>query len=148
MLKTPVVLDRRLTPFSVALFGLAYICPTVVLSTFGVLARDTHGTPAAAYAVATIAILFTAISYGRMAARFPEAGSAYTYVSRTTNISAGFVAGWVLILDYFFVPMVICLFTAKALEVIFPTLSYHVWVALIAVATTAVNFWESRWRTA
>jgi putrescine importer len=138
-LQTPVVLDRRLTPFSVALFGLAYICPTVVISTFGVLARDTRGTPAAAYGVATVAILFTAISYGRMAARFPEAGSAYTYVSRTTNVAAGFVAGWVLILDYFFVPMVICLFTAKALEVIFPALSYHVWVALIAAATTAVN---------
>jgi len=138
-LKPSVTLVRRLTPFSVALFGLAYICPTVVFSTFGVLARATQGATASAYLIATIAILFTAVSYGRMAARWPQAGSAYTYVSHTANAATGFITGWLLILDYLLVPMVICLFTAKAFEVVLPNISYRLWVALIALTTSVIN---------
>jgi putrescine importer len=137
--QSTVTLSRRLSSRSVALFGLSYICPTVIISTFGVLAQDTRGATASAYLIATIAILLTAISYGRMAARYPQAGSAYTYVLRTVNVEAGFLTGWVLILDYFFVPMVICLFTAKAIEVVLPGVSYRFWVAAIAAATTLVN---------
>jgi amino acid transporter len=109
----PATLNRRLGGFSAALFGLAYICPTSVISTFGILATGTGGAVAAAYSIATMAILLTAISYARMAAHYPQAGSAYAYVARTVNPTAAFVVGWVLALDYFFVPMVICLFTAK-----------------------------------
>jgi putrescine importer len=138
-LKSSVTLSQHLTPFSVALFGLSYICPTVIFSTFGVLARATQGATASAYLIATIAILFTAVSYGRMAARWPQSGSAYTYVSRATNDTAGFIAGWLLILDYFLVPMVICLFTAKAFEIVLPNVSFRLWVALIVLATTVIN---------
>ena len=74
-----------------------------------------------------------------MAARYPQAGSAYAYVFRTVNPSAAFLVGWVLALDYFFVPMVICLFTAKAFEVVLPTVSYRVWVLVIACSTTFTN---------
>lgn len=135
----PVRLQRHLTTTSAALFGLSYICPTVVISTFGVLAVATRGATAAAYLVATLAVLLTAISYGRLAARYPEAGSAYTYVSRTTHGLAGFITGWVLILDYLFIPMVICLFTAKAFEVVLPGTSFRIWVVLVALATTIIN---------
>ena len=79
MTSPPVLLHRRLTTVSAALFGLSYICPTVVISTFGLLATTTHGATASAYVVATIAVLLTAVSYGRMAARYPQAGSAYTH---------------------------------------------------------------------
>jgi amino acid transporter len=136
---SPVSLNRRLSTLSAALFGLSYICPTVVLSTFGVLAQNTRGASASAYLVATLAVLLTAVSYGRMATLYPEAGSAYTYVSRTTNAALGFVTGWVLILDYLFIPMVICLFTAKAFEVILPDISFRVWVVAVAALTTLVN---------
>jgi len=138
-MKSTVDLSRRLTAGSAVLFGLSYICPTVIISTFGLLTQETHGAPASAYLIATAAILLTAFSYGRMAARYPQAGSAYTYVSRSVNVSVGFITGWVLILDYFFVPMVICLFTAKAIEVVLPGISYRVWIAAIAAATTLIN---------
>jgi putrescine importer len=138
-MNSKVTLARSLTPWSAALFGLSYICPTVVLSTFGILTQATQGAPAAAYLMATVAILFTALSYGRMAARWPAAGSAYTYVSNIAGPAPGLIAGWVLILDYFLVPMVICLFTAKAIEVVVPEISYRVWVIVIALFTSAVN---------
>jgi putrescine importer len=89
--------------------------------------------------MATVAILLTALSYGRMAARWPATGSAYTYVSSIANPALGFIAGWVLLLDYFLVPMVICLFTAKAIEVVAPGVSYRVWIVVIALLTSGVN---------
>ena len=111
----------------------------MVLSTFGILTQATQGAPAAAYLTATVAILLTALSYGRMAARWPAAGSAYTYVSSIANPALGFIAGWVLLLDYFLVPMVICLFTAKAIEIVVPGVSYRAWIIVIALFTSAVN---------
>jgi putrescine importer len=135
----PAALNRRLGGFSAGLFGLAYICPTSVISTFGILATGTGGAVASAYSIATAAILLTAISYARMAACYPQGGSAYAYVLRTVNPSAAFLVGWVLVLDYFFVPMVICLFTAKAFEIVMPAVSYRVWVLVIACSTTCIN---------
>lgn len=134
-----VTLERRLTTLSATLFGLSYICPTVVVSTFGLIAQTTHGVSAASYLAATFAIVLTAVSYGQMAKRYPQAGSAYTYVSRTTHSTAGFMIGWVLMLDYFFIPMVICLFTAKAFEVLLPAVSFRPWVVLVAAFTTVAN---------
>lgn len=124
---------------SAALFGLSYICPVVIASTFGVIAQRSQGSTALAYMAATVAMILTASSYGRMAARFPEAGSAYTYVSQTTNPVLGLVIGWVLMLDYFFIPMVICLITAKAFEVLIPGVSFRVWVVFVAAFATGVN---------
>ena len=74
-----------------------------------------------------------------MAARYPESGSAYTYVARTTNPTLGLVVGWVLILDYFFIPTVICLITAKALEVLWPATSFHFWIFVVAALATVIN---------
>jgi putrescine importer len=135
----PVALRRQLSALSATLFGLSYICPSVVVSTFGVVAVRSAGAGALAYVIATIAMVLTAASYGRMAARYPESGSAYTYVARTTTPTLGLVVGWVLILDYFFIPTVICLITAKALEVLWPATSFHFWIFVVAALATGIN---------
>ena len=135
----PVALRRQLSVLSATMFGLSYICPSVVVSTFGVVAIRSGGAGALAYLIATVAMVLTAASYGRMAARYPESGSAYTYVARTTNPTLGLVVGWVLTLDYFFIPTVICLITAKALEVLWPATSFHVWIFVVAAVATTIN---------
>lgn len=134
-----VTLHRRLSTMSAALFGLSYICPVVLISTFGVIAVQSHGATTLAYLAATVAMILTASSYGRMAARYPEAGSAYTYVSRTTNPTLGLVIGGVLMLDYFFIPMLICLITSKAIEVAIPGVPFRVWVVTLAACVTIIN---------
>jgi putrescine importer len=137
--ESAVTLRRQLSTFSAAMFGLSYICPTVVISTFGVIAARTGGASALAYLIATVAMVLTAASYGRMAAHYPESGSAYTYVTRTLNPTLGLVVGWVLILDYFFIPAVICLITGKALEILWPSSSFRVWIVVVAALATGVN---------
>jgi putrescine importer len=132
-------LDRSLRLRSVVLFGLAYMAPMIVLGTFGVIAEETGGTVPSAYLLALIAMLFTAYSYGKMAAAHPVAGSAYTYVRRTIDSRAGFLVGWATLLDYFFLPMVIWLIGATFLQQGFPSVPFWAWIVGFILLTTVLN---------
>ncbi|WP_225774127.1 APC family permease [Pseudomonas sp. Marseille-Q5115] len=124
---------------SVVLFGIAYMTPIIVLGTFGILAQATDGQVPAAYLAALIAMFFTAMSYGRMAAAFPVAGSAYSYVRKAISPRLGFIAGWAVLLDYLFLPMAIWLIGAAYLGSAFPSVPQPVWVLAFIVATSAIN---------
>lgn len=132
-------LQRTLSLSSVVLFGVAYMTPIIVLGTFGILADVTRGQVPAAYVAAALAMLFTAFSYARMAAAFPVAGSAYTYVRKAIHPQLGFLAGWVVLLDYLFLPMAIWLIGAAYLHSAFPAVPQAVWVLSFIGMTTAIN---------
>jgi amino acid transporter len=84
-------------------------------------------------------MLFTALSYARMAAAFPVAGSAYSYVRKAINPKLGFLAGWAVLLDYLFLPMAIWLIGAAYLHSAFPAVPQAVWVLAFIGVTTAIN---------
>jgi putrescine importer len=132
-------LKRTLGLRSLVLFGLAYMTPLIVLGIFGVVAETTGGASASAYLIALVAMLFTAASYGRMAAAFPVAGSAYSYVRKTIDPRAGFLVGWAVLLDYLFLPMVIWLIGAAYLNAQFPAVPSWVWIVCFIVITTGLN---------
>lgn len=139
MAQASPTLVRTLGLRSVVLFGLAYMTPIIVLGIFGIIAEVTGGATPSAYLLALVAMLFTAFSYGRMAEAFPLAGSAYTYVRKCIDSRAGFLVGWAVLLDYFFLPMVIWLFGAVYLQAKFPDVPFGVWVLAFIVTTTALN---------
>jgi putrescine importer len=132
-------LTRTLTLGPVVLFGLAYMAPMIVLGTFGELAESSGNAVPTAYLLALVAMLFTAISYGRMASAFPVAGSAYTYTRRAIDSRVGFLVGWAVLLDYFFLPMVIWLIGASFLSRQFPGVPTFVWIVLFILLTTTLN---------
>ncbi|MFH9982535.1 APC family permease [Streptomyces sp. NPDC017179] len=132
-------LNRTLTLRSVVAFGLAYMTPLIVLGTYGVIAQTTDGTVPTAYLLAMVAMIFTAHSYGKMAAAHPVAGSAYTYVRRAIDSRAGFLVGWATLLDYFFLPMVIWLIGGAYLHAQFPGVPFWVWIVGFIAITTALN---------
>lgn len=134
-----VKLDRALSLSSVVLFGLAYMTPMIVFGTFGALATTSQGLSAMAYALASGAILLTAISYGIMSQVYPVAGSAYTYARKSINAHIGFLVGWAVLLDYFFLPMVIWLIGAAYLSSAFPAIPSWSWIIGFIVITTIVN---------
>jgi putrescine importer len=134
-----IKLDRTLGLWSVVLFGLAYMTPMIVFGTFGALASASQGTTAMAYFIAALAIFLTAASYGIMAKVYPVAGSAYSYARRSLNSGAGFLVGWAVLLDYFFLPMVIWLIGAAYLTAAFPSVPAWLWIVGFIVLTTAVN---------
>ena len=132
-------LDRTLTLKAVVLFGLAYMTPLIVLGTFGVVAGTTHGAVPTAYIITTVAMIFTAYSYGVMSKAYPVAGSAYTYVRKTIDSRLGFMVGWGILLDYFFLPMVIWLIGAAYLGAQFPGVPSWVFLVGFIVVTTVLN---------
>lgn len=134
-----ITLTRTLRLPSLVVFGLAYLTPLIVLGIFGVIASTTAGASASAYLFALIAMLFTANSYARMAAAYPVAGSAYTYVRKTIDGRVGFLVGWATMLDYLFLPMVIWLIGASYLKAQFPAVPAPVWIVGFIVLTTALN---------
>ncbi|GHJ35538.1 APC family permease [Streptomyces sp. TS71-3] len=136
---TAQTLTRALTLRSVVLFGLAYMTPLIVLGTFGVVAGTTGGAVPTAYLLALGAMLFTAHSYGKMAAAHPVAGSAYTYVRKAIDSRVGFLVGWATLLDYFFLPMVIWLIGGAYLQAQFPGVPFWVWIIGFIALTTALN---------
>jgi putrescine importer len=132
-------LQRTLSLGSVVLFGIAYMTPIIVLGTFGILAQSTSGMVPAAYLAALVAMFFTAMSYGRMAAAFPVAGSAYSYVRKAISPKLGFIAGWAVLLDYLFLPMAIWLIGAAYLHSAYPALPQWLWVLVFIGVTSAIN---------
>ncbi|MEN3539145.1 APC family permease [Microbispora sp. ZYX-F-249] len=102
----PAGLKRVLGVPGLTLFGLTYLAPVAVFTTYGAVTQVTEGHLPAAYVVALVVMLFTAFSYGRMARAYPTAGSAYTYTQQTFGGHVGFMTGWTLMLDYLFLPMV------------------------------------------
>ena len=136
---TPAVLTRTLRLPSLVLFGLAYLTPLIVLGIFGVIAGESGGASASAYLIALVAMLFTANSYGRLAAYYPVAGSAYTYVRRAIDGRVGFLVGWAVLLDYLFLPMVIWLIGGAYLSAQFPGVPGWAWIIAFIVITSALN---------
>ncbi|NNC23535.1 APC family permease [Salinisphaera sp. USBA-960] len=132
-------LQRSLGLGSVVLTGVAYMAPMIVLGTYGVVAQASAGTVPSAYVLALVAMLFTAYSYGRMAAAYPVSGSAYTYVGQAIGPKMGFLAGWLILLDYFFLPLVIWLIGASYLSAEFPGVPTGVWVFAYILVTSALN---------
>lgn len=135
--------ERKLVPqlglVSIVVFGIAYMSPAVVIATFGVIATLSQGATAMSYVFATFAMVLTALSYGKLARRFPESGSIYTYARRTIGKHLGFLAGWVILLDYLFLPMVAWLITGIFLSAQFPFLPPWAWGLTLIVICTVVN---------
>src|ERR1700712_1808190 len=132
-------LQRTLSLGSVVLFGIAYMTPILLLGTFCILAQTTGGMVPASYLAALVAMFFTAMSYGRMAAAFPVAGSAYSYVRKAISPKLGFIAGWAVLLDYLFLPMAIWLIGAAYLNSAFPAVPQWLWVLAFIGITSAIN---------
>jgi putrescine importer len=128
-----------LSLWALVLFGLAFVGPTAPYTFFGVGSVKSHGHFALVYLIAMFAVSFTAVSYGRMAAAFPEAGSTYAYASRALHPAAGYLAGWVMILDYILMPMLCVIIAAVTSNKLLPAVPYFVWVLVTATAITGIN---------
>jgi putrescine importer len=90
-------------------------------------------------------MMITAVSYGRMAAMYPSAGSAYTYVGRGLNPHLGFLAGWVMVMDYLIIPVVNVIYGALSANRLIPAVPYWGWVLMIGLGMTVLNARGIRW---
>lgn len=137
---TPVPqLPRVLGVWALILYGIVAVTPSAPVTVFGIAQRDSGGHALDTILFAMVAMVLTATSYGRMAALYPSAGSAYAYVGRGLNAHLGFLAGWAMLLDYIFIPLFCVIYGSGALLRLVPALPNVVATALFAAAITFAN---------
>ena len=92
---------------SVLIYGLLFMVPLAPIAVFGEVAKASNNLVPLVYLIACVAMTFTGISYYHFSKKFPMAGSVYTYVSKGVNPFVGFIVGWLILLDYFFIPALV-----------------------------------------
>ncbi len=132
-------LRRSLTLFDLILYGVIVIQPVAPMSVFGVLSDRGRGHVVTAILIAMVAMLFTGISYGRMARAYPSAGSAFTYVAQEINPGLGFVTGWSMVMDYMLNPLICTVWCAGQAAQFAPGVAPWIWKILFAVVFTLLN---------
>jgi putrescine importer len=133
-------LRRTLTLWDLIFYGIVLIQPIAPVPLYGVAQKLSDGHFVTIILIALFAMLITAVSYGRMGALYPTAGSAYTYVGKGLNPHLGFLAGWAMILDYLLQPLINTVWISTALhERYLPQIPYIAWAALIAGIMTMLN---------
>lgn len=135
----PVHLKRILDLRLLVLFGLTFVGPTAPFPMFGIVSSMSHGHMALAYALAMVCMSLTAFSYGRMATVFPAAGSAYTYAQQTLHPLVGFLAGWVMLLDYVLIPLMSVIYLSLTAQRFFPGVPQAIWLVLFSLSITVMN---------
>src|SRR5882757_1671233 len=132
-------LRRALGVPSLVLFGLVYMVPLTVFTTYGIVTQLTGGRLSVAYLVTLAAMVFTARSYALMSAAYPVAGSAYAYTQKSFGAPVGFLAGWSLLLDYLFLPMLNYLVIGIYMSAAIPAVPPWVWILIAVVVVTILN---------
>ncbi|MFP3668036.1 APC family permease [Priestia sp. SIMBA_032] len=132
-------LKRSLNIRYVILFGLSFMAPVTVFSTYGIAINQTHGMIPTAYIIALIVMLFTSYSYAKMVQVYPSSGSAYTFVQKGINSHLGFLVGWVILLDYLFSPMISALLFGVMVNAYFPGIPIVVCIISFIIVVTAIN---------
>ncbi|HTT65461.1 MAG TPA: APC family permease [Bryobacteraceae bacterium] len=132
-------LKRSLGLWDLVFYGIILIQPTAPMPPFGVVSQVAYGHVVTTVLIAMVAMLFTAISYGRMARAYPSAGSAYTYVGREIHSGLGFVTGWSLAMDYILNPIICTIWCSKAALNLVPQIPYAAWAVFFAMLFTLLN---------
>ena len=120
------------------------IQPTAPMPVYGIMSQRAHGHAVTTVLIAMVAMLFTAISYGRMARAYPSAGSAFTYVGSEIHPALGYVTGWGMAMDYMLNPIVCTILCSKFALNFFPEIPYPVLVVLFLVLFTGLNLFGIR----
>lgn len=137
---TNPAMTRVLTTPILIVFGLAYMVPLGIFTTYGQVTVLSSGHLPIAYIITLVMIFFTALSYCRMSTYLPLSGSAYSYTQRTFGPFVGFSIGWVQILDYLFLPIVNYVVLGLYLHEAFPMVPTWGFILASLISVTALNY--------
>jgi amino acid transporter len=111
---------------------------------YGMVSVRAQGHVVTAILIAMFAMLFTAISYGRMARAYPSAGSAFTYVGHEIHPALGYVTGWGMVMDYLLNPLICTVLCAQLARNAAPGVPYMIWAIFFAAVFTGLNLFGIR----
>ncbi|MGA2032423.1 MAG: APC family permease [Thermoguttaceae bacterium] len=132
-------LKRVLGLRELVLYGIILVQPTAAMPLYGNVADKAHGHVVTTILIGMVAMLFTAISYGRMANAYPTAGSAYSYVGQELHSSLGYLTGWAMVFDYVLNPIISVIWCSGEAMKFLPEVPYPLWAVFFAVLFTGLN---------
>ena len=132
-------LRRGMGLWDVVLYGVLFMVIIAPHSNWGLVQQQGLGMSTLVYLVGFVAIGFTALSYVRMSRRFPIAGSVYSYVQRGLNPHAGFMSGWLILLDYCITPALLYTMVANWGTMLVPNSPWWLWIIVFIAFNTFVN---------
>src|SRR5271154_3287656 len=132
-------LKRALGLSALIIYGIILIQPTAPMPLYGAAAVAGKGHVVTVILIGMVAMLFTAISYGKMANAYPNAGSAYAYVSREINPALGYFVGWSIIFDYVMNPIICVIWIGAAANNFIPEISPYIYIIIFAALFTGMN---------
>jgi putrescine importer len=132
-------LKRSLTLWNLIIIGIVIIQPIAPMGIFGAINNEAGGHVVTTILIAMVAMLFTALSYGKMARAYPGAGSAYTYVGREIHPALGYVTGWAMVMDYILNPLVCTVISSELARNVLPQVPYAAFAVAFAALFTALN---------
>ena len=136
----PAALNRTLKFWDLVVYGLAYIAPITPLSTLGFVWASSKGLIALAYVLGGVCMYFTAKSYAIMTETVPSAGSVYGFARHCLGAYPGFLAGWLILLDYLLIPAFVYVLIAVALGTLLPNVDRSVWIVIMVAITLTINW--------
>jgi putrescine importer len=134
-----VTLRRSLRFWDLLLYGIVLVQPTAPMPSFGVIYQVARGHVVTAILCAMVAMLFTSVSYGRMARVYPRGGSAFMYVGKELHPGLGYLTGWCMAMDYILNPLICIIWCSKATQNFLPEIPYPLLIVLFAVFFTLLN---------
>ena len=137
-------LRRTLSYFDLLIYGLAYVAPFALFQSLGFVWQASNGLIVLAYVLAAVCVYFTAKSYALMTETVPNAGSVYGFARHALGPFSGFVAGWMILLDYLLIPAYAYVFMAVALGTLVPQVDRGVWIVMLGGATLGINWFGVR----
>ncbi len=132
-------LKRVLGLWALVIYGIILVQPTAAMPLYGNVAEKARGHVVTTILIGMVAMLFTAISYGRMANAYPTAGSAYSYVGQELHSSLGYLTGWAMVFDYVLNPIISVVWCSKAAMNFLPEVPYPLWAVVFALLFTGLN---------
>ena len=132
-------LRRALSTRDLIVYGLIFMVPIAPYAVYGFVWDASKGMVPLAYLLGLVGMFFTAMSYAAMSRAFPVAGSVYAYAQRGLHETAGFFAGWLILLDYLLIPALLYLVSAVALQPLLPRVPEWAWLVGFITINAIVN---------
>lgn len=133
-------MNRVLGTKSLVIQGLAWLCPASIVMYYGIINQLSGGGFPLVVLIAGVAMLIAALGYANMGKKYTQGGSVYTYAGGTFGPKLGYMSGWLMILDYFLMPLLCYLSSGLYLNILFPAISANVFTVLTIIVVFICNF--------
>lgn len=137
-------LRRSLSYFDLVAYGLAYMAVVAPLTNVGFVWDASGGMIASSYVVAAICMYFTAQSYATMSAEVANCGSVYGFARASLGELPGFLAGWLILLDYLLSPALVFALMSVGMSTLVPGVDRATWIVLVVVVTLTLSWFGAK----